>query len=769
MELDRSSLAASAALVGRAPRAAGDIAGPFPWVLAILLLAVTASGAHAEVAEHPRLAMSKAGVQLMREGLGQTPLFDASLARVQAEVDAEIALGIDTPVPHDLSGGYTHERHKRNFLLMPKAGALYQLLDDARYAVFLRDMFLQYEAMYGALPLHPQERSYARGKLFWQCLNDANWLLYASLGYDAIYDYLSAAERERLETNLFRPFADFLSLDNPQFFNRIHNHSTWGTAAVGMIGLVMDDEALVRRALYGLDVGKFDAEARDNDGGFIRQPGQAAGFLANLDEAFSPDGYYTEGPYYQRYAMYPFLIFAQGLANARPELGIMGYKDGVLLKAITTLINLTDADGEFFPLNDAQKGMSWLSESVVAAVDIAYQSGAHDPQLLTIARQQHRVTLDEAGFAVARDLRDGLAEPLVRASVNYTDGAQGTAGGLAVLRAPAAPLTLVFKYSAQGLSHGHYDKLAFSLYAEGQEVLQDYGMVRFVNIGQKGGGNYLPENASWAKQTIAHNTLVQDETSHFEGRYEIGSQRHAELAFFDASDPAAQVISATVRTAYPGTVLRRTMALVQVAEQPVVIDLLRVESDAAHRYDLPFWFIGQHLTTDVPIASPEAREILGVDHGYQHLLVEARGAPAEANARFQWLVGGSFYTLTAAVQGGDEWVFTRLGANDPAFNLRRDAGLIIRRDADESTLFASVIEAHGHYSPVSELTVDPMGRVAQLSVAHDDGQYSAVILVSQDEPEHVLIVANDDTSATATHSLTLGTQRFQWRGPYLYR
>ena len=55
-------------------------------------------------------------------------------------------------------------------------------------------------------------------------------------------------------------------------------------------------------------------------------------------------------------------------------------------------------------------------------------------------------------------------------------------------------IELVFKYAAQGSSHGHYDKLSYSLYDNGNEVLQDYGLARFVNIEQKGGGNYLAEN-----------------------------------------------------------------------------------------------------------------------------------------------------------------------------------------------------------------------------------------------------------------------------------
>ena len=155
---------------------------------AALLLAVLCLGPITAQSEgHPSLILTKAGVEKIRAELGTMPLFDATLARVRDEIDAEIELGIDTPIPKDFSGGYTHERHKRNFFVMQKAGALYQILDDEKYAVYVRDMLFQYEAMYPELPLHPQTRSYARGKLFWQCLNDANWLVYASQAYDAIY------------------------------------------------------------------------------------------------------------------------------------------------------------------------------------------------------------------------------------------------------------------------------------------------------------------------------------------------------------------------------------------------------------------------------------------------------------------------------------------------------------------------------------------------------------------------------------------------------
>ena len=137
-------------------------------------------------ADRPGLILTDAGVEKIRAELGSVPLFDATVDAVRAEVDAEIESGIDTPVPKDYSGGYTHQRHKRNFLVAQKAGALFLVLGEEKYAEYVRDMLFQYEAMYKDLPVHPQTRSYARGKLIWQCLNDSNWLGYMSQANDSI-------------------------------------------------------------------------------------------------------------------------------------------------------------------------------------------------------------------------------------------------------------------------------------------------------------------------------------------------------------------------------------------------------------------------------------------------------------------------------------------------------------------------------------------------------------------------------------------------------
>lgn len=718
--------------------------------------------------QHPKLILTAQGVKDIRAQLGTIPIFDKSLEAVKKEVDAEIKSGIDVPIPKDYSGGYTHVVHKKNWFILQKAGLLYQILDDEKYAKYVKDMLMEYEALYKTLPLHPKTRSYARGKLFWQCLNDSNWLVYVSQAYDCIYNYLTEEERNKLETNLFRLFADHISVDSPQFYQRVHNHSTWGNAAVGMIGLVMDDEELINRALYGIKDLKLDANKKDDDGGFLNKDGKA-GFLANIEEPFSPDGYYNEGPYYQRYAMYPFLVFAEGLHNVKPELKIFEYKEGVLLKSINALLNLSDADGEFFPLNDGQKGMSYYTNALVTAVDVSYHFGNQDPGLLSIAKEQDKVLLDDSGLAVALGIKNGKEKPFSKKSINLSDGPEGKQGGVGILR--NENLELVFKYAAQGSSHGHYDKLSYSFYENGEEVIQDYGLSRFVNIEQKGGGNYLKENKTWAKQTIAHNTVTQNETSHFTGKYDIGSLHHSDLNYFSSENEMVQVVSAIEKNAYPGTSMLRTMAIIKDEdfEKPYVLDIMKVTSATENQYDFPFYYFGQVLQTNFEYNSPETLKPLGSKNGYQHLYLEGSGKASEENTKFSWFNNNKFYSLTTETSVKDELLFARIGANDPEFNLRRDPALILRTKNSKNRTFVSLIEAHGSYSPVSESAVNSNSSVKSIKTVLDSNAYTAIEITNIKGNVKVFITVNINTSENTKHSITINGKNYEWSGSYYFK
>lgn len=650
---------------------------------------------------------------------------------------------------------------------MQKAGVLYQILDDETYAKFVKDMLFSYAEQYPTWPAHPKTRSYARGKLFWQCLNDSNWLVYTSQAYDCIYNYLTLEERETLETELFKPFANYISKDNPQFFNRVHNHSTWGNVAVGMIALAMDDDSLLQAALYGLKDIKLAKDMKDNDGGYINPEDGKIGFFANLDEPFSPDGYYTEGPYYQRYAMYPFLIFAQALENKKPELKILEYKDRVLLKGVNALLNLTDADGDFFLLNDSQKGMSYYNSSLVSAVNIAYHFGGNNPELLSIAQKQGEVTLDDAGLAVALGIQQGKAKPFNKKSIELSDGPNGNQGGVGILR--SAPMELVFKYTAHGLSHGHYDKLSYALFEDGNEVVQDYGMSRFVNIEQKGGGNYLKENTTWAKQTISHNTIVQNETSQFQGKYDIGSKHHSNGYIFSVAQDNVQVASAKEENAYPGTKLHRTMVIIKDSDynNPYILDIMRVQTESSNQYDLPFYYLGHIMQTNFEYDKLKTPQILGTSDGYQHLYKEAIATANGKHIKLNWLLNNTFYTYSAVTSNNDEIILARIGANDPEYNLRQEPTLILRKKNTKDAVFASIIESHGTYTPVSEMALNAYSNIKNIEVVYDTSAYTAIKIETKNNTSRVFIISNENNDKEAQHSLNINNKTYTWKGCYV--
>jgi hypothetical protein len=600
------------------------------------------------IQKHPNLILTVAGVSSMRASLGKVPLFDKSVEDLLSQVDAEIEAGIDVPIPKDLAGGYTHERHKTNFFTMQSAGVLFQITGEEKYAIYIRDMLLDYAEMFPTIGKHPAERSYARGKLFWQCLNDANWLVYTSQAYDCIYEWIDEDTRNKLNTVLFRPYAEYISIENPKFFNRLHNHSTWANAAVGMIGLVMDDQELVDWALYAFNLDESGDTKVDNDGGSLDLKGyKEGGFLAQIDFSFSPDGYYTEGPYYQRYAMYPFLIFAEALANKRPELGILDYRDGLLIKAVYTLINQTNAQGEFFPINDAQKGMSLASRELVSAVSMAYHYGGNEAGLLSIIEDQGRVPLNDSGLDAALAIAEGKAEKYQYKSMQITDGADGDEGAIGIVRADN--LTLVMKYAKHGMGHGHFDRLGFLLYDGLGEVIQDYGSARWVNIEHKDGGGYLKENHSWAKETVAHNTLVVNKDSHFDGNVKDADES-AGTPYYFSSEEDLQVVSAKETKAYDGIAMHRTMAVVDIEEleNPLVIDLFSVQAPENSRYDLPLYYIGELMSTNQKVQMNNDLTPMGTNDGYQHLWAEGQTMLKGDFFRMTWFNKRNFFTVTSA-------------------------------------------------------------------------------------------------------------------------
>ncbi len=710
------------------------------------LLAVALWGASSSVAAAGPIAYSLDG----STGAAQhhAPLFERELERSRTFVDQMMEAGVVVPVPKDPGGGYTHEQHKQNFKIIYQGGQLYKLTGEQKYADYVRDILLAYADLYPTLGEHPaRKNSQGSGRIFWQVLNDAMWMVDSIQGYEAIRDSLSEADRKNIDDNLFRKAATFLSTGSAITFSKIHNHATWATAGVGMTGYVLGDKELVDIALLGLD--------KSGKTGFLRQS----------ELLFSPDGYYTEGPYYQRFALKPFIVFAGAIERNDPSRKIFEYRDGILLKALRTTIQLT-YDGYFFPFNDAIRDKSLKTDELYHGVAVGYNK-TRDPGLLSIAQWQGRTVLTDNGMMVAKDLAAGKAKPFPFRSLLLSDGPEGQQGAVAIMRKGDGMTgqALVAKNSSQGMGHGHFDKLSWQYYDNGYEIVSDYGAARFLNIEAKQGGRYLPENESWAKQSIAHNSLVVDQKSHFNGDRKAADKLAPEQLYF-SEEMGSQISSAKMTGAYPGVEFTRTLALLNVEglNQPLVVDVTRVDAEGDHIYDLPLHYNGHIMRVGFEVKSNVTdRPVLGEDNGYQHIWVDGTGNPVSAdNAFVTWINDDRFYTARWVPQTGSETVLAESGANDPNFNLRREQMLIQRVASDKGIVFSSILEAHGRYDGAAERTTASDSQIETIRhMRHDNAD---LLLIKTLAGAQSVLAISYDQDKNRKHTATIDGQEISWKG-----
>ncbi|WP_232324720.1 heparinase II/III domain-containing protein [Pedobacter cryoconitis] len=660
-------------------------------------------GLSAYAQQHPSIMLTKDNIGALRKGISTYPLLGKSYKKIKSEADKAIKEPVNVPVPKDAGGGATHEQHKKNYLNILNCGIAYQMSGDKKYAAYVEALLLKYASEYQKWPLHPKRKEgHQGGRIFWQSLNDFVWQVYTIQGYDLVYEAIAPAQRQQIEKGLFVPAVKFFTEDCAETFNKIHNHATWAVAAVGMTGYVINKPEYVEMALKGT--------AKDGK----------AGYLAQIDQLFSPDGYYTEGPYYQRYALLPFLIFAKTINNYQPALKIFQYRKQLLAKAIETSLQLTYTDGTFFPFNDAVKGKTYESAELVYGVDIAYADIKSQPELLDIVQKQGQVIISDAGLKIAADVAAGKTKPFVYKTLLITDGATGKDGGIGILRAGTNEdqQAVLIKATSQGMGHGHFDRLNLLYDDNNVEVFPDYGSARFINIESKKGGDYLPENKSWAKQTIAHNTLTVDETSNFKGNADRAQQTAAEILYFK-DDQDLKVISAAENNAYPGVKMTRTTALLKVEElqKSLMIDVFRVDADKAHQYDLPFWYKGHLTDSSLQLKSfADQLKTLGTQYGYQHIWLNAEQAVPEQTGYLTLLNNKRFYTVNFAAQSPVNLKLLTLGAHDPDQNLLESKAFMLSSTGSKTQTFFTVTETHGSTNTVDETTSGSSSSVSDLKI-----------------------------------------------------
>ena len=130
-----------------------------------------------------------------------------------------------------------------------------------------------------------------------------------------------------------------------------------------------------------------------------------------------------------------------------------------------------------------------------------------------------------------------------------------------------------------------------------------------------------------------------------------------------------------------------------------------------------------------------------------------------------WFNGTNFYTLTAATKKEDEVYFTRIGANDPNFNLRRDPGILFHRNASTTT-FTQVYEMHGSYNASTEIPQNPFSLVKAVKPLLESAEYTVIEIYLESGESYVFSINNDSADQQKKHSIEISGVPMNWTGPY---
>lgn len=698
----------------------------------------------------------------LRKELGKDSLLGKALTRDIKQTDAYMAdVGIEVP-GHGEGGGYEHNRHKQNYIHMDLAGRLFLITEETKYRDYIVDMLTAYATVYPTLESNVSLDSNPPGKLFHQTLNENMWMLYASCAYSCIYHTISEEQKRLIEDDLLKQMIEMFVVTYAHDFDIVHNHGLWAVAAVGICGYAINDQESVDKALYGLKMDKV-----------------SGGFLAQLDQLFSPDGYYMEGPYYHRFSLRPIYLFAEAIERRQPEIGIYEFNDSVIKTTSYSVFKTAFPDGTLPALNDSSKTISINDEGVIMATSVCYHRYEQTETLLGMADHQQDVWVHSSGQTLSNAVEQAdEIKPFNWGSLFVTDGPEGEKGGVSILRhrdeKDDDTMALIW-FGQHGsdhqyhsaLDHGHYDGLHLSVFNRGHEVLHDYGFGRWVNVEPKFGGRYIPENKTYCKQTVAHNTVTVDQKTQNNFDTALAESKFGQKHFFVADDQSLQGMSGTISDYYTGVDMQRSIILAELPEfeKPLVIDVYRIEADAEHDYDLPVHHSGQIIRTDFDYQVESTLKPLGEDNGYQHLWNVGSGK-VEGSSLVSWLHDSSYYSLVTSAVEGSEVIFARTGANDPDFNLKSEPALILRQSGQDH-VFASVLETHGYFNESIEASVGARGLVKTVSVVGHNSIGTVVrIETTSGNTYHYGISNQAEDAQKALHAVEFSGNTYTWTGSF---
>jgi len=518
-------------------------------------------------------------------------------------------------------------------------GIIYQITGDEKYAKAAREIVVKFAELY--LQFTDQNNILGPARVFNYTLGEAIWGVEMAKGYDFVYNSpcFSVEDHKLIKEKFFYPLAEIVQ----KFPESVSNRQLAYNNAVAAVGFLYNDRRLIDIALDG----KY-------------------GYKYQLRVGMSRDGFWSEGSGYHYFALLLFCHFAEMARHNGIDYYNMKIAGHSLKQMFDAPFNVVCPDYEFPGIRDGG-GASFLNRSQWYETGYARYKDAKYAQLINYAAKVNKRPRSSVFFFVY-----DMDLPQTEGGVYPENSYNLEENGLALLRDKVGDdrKFVYFDYGIVGGEHGHPDRLSIGYYSKGKNWLVD-----------PRNENYAFANLqTWYRQTIAHNTMVINETKQAWG--------NGYCNFFGET-AGLKVASGSNDKIYNGVNMTRTILLIG----DYFIDLFDAQAPEARTYDLPYHSFGTLSVKGVELEK-QPLDIFGHKpgiQGYDQLTEVAKGeTDNDLTAIFQRDDGTGLSIMTLGATSSSVY-----SAMTPGIAGAYDTKLpmVMNRRNTDNTRFESLIEA----------------------------------------------------------------------------
>ena len=697
---------------------------------------------------HPRLLADAAGIYSAKKWIGEYPWYAGIVAQHRKEIDLLIAHGpvyvsalkqsyvyqmytcpkhgvellyeefrpFEHRCPVDTNETYAGGKFDMawagwyNRLLgsdLVWMGILYNIYGDEKYAGAGHEILTTFARLY--LSYTTDNTILGPARVFFGTLSESFWGVDMACGYDLLYDYggFTAAERKFLKEKLFYPLAEITQ----KFPETASNRQLWYNNVSAAVGFLYRDSALVDFALRG-----------------------RYGFRWQIGSALPESGFWPEWSGYHFVALRGMICLAEMARHNGCDLYHMEIAGRTMKSMFDAPFLVAQPNGEF-PRSKDSGGGSLLEYAPFYEVGYAVYRDRKYLRLLNLTHLKRGTQVVGETSALGKapepvsmfDIDPGI--PRDSAAI-YTERSVNLEGnGFAILRDSTHRTYLYLDYGILGGEHGHPDRLQMGYYAGGRNWIVDPLNELYTN----------PNLQLWFRRSIAHNTLVVDQTDQ--------AWTNGYGNFFGAL-PSFQVASGGSTTEYHGVKLTRT--LIQVGDY--FLDLFDAESPDEHTYDLPLHSFGE-LALDGLDLERQPVDLFGTRPGipgYDQLTDIYRCA-TDSSFSVVFTDKGDRLSVRVIGEPGTHVIKALTppmgGFYKQVSTDRVPVPVLMTRRICRATRFASLIQAVGKGAPVTSFRKGPepnsyiVERGTEVDIIHADIARSVYSIVRERDSFPVLVAA----------------------------